>query len=173
MGQRGPKPKPVKLKLLAGNPGKRPATNARPASIRRGRPERPPELMGEAAAEWDRIVPDLDAAGLLALVDRAALAAYCLAWAELIAATQMLDEDGRIVDEPMQNARGEIIGTRKKAHPANRLQRDAFARVKTYIVEFGLTPAARGRLGDAGAPAEGAGGNTVLAIRDRIKTARG
>jgi P27 family predicted phage terminase small subunit len=62
-------------------------------------------LSAEAAAEWDRVAGELDDAGALALVDRAALAAYCLAWAELVAATRLLDAEGRIITEPIQSTR--------------------------------------------------------------------
>jgi P27 family predicted phage terminase small subunit len=140
--------------------------------VQPGRPDRPPELTAEAAAEWDRIVPELDAAGVLSKVDRAALAAYCFAWGELVGATAILEEEGRIVREPMQNSRGEVIGEKVKNHPANRLMSDASARVKAYIVEFGLTPAARQRLGDPTAEAADGPGNKVLAIWDRIRAHR-
>ena len=106
-------------------------------------------------------------------MDRAALAAYCIAWAELVATTKILNEDGRILDEPMQNSRGEVIGTKKRSHPANRLMSDASARVKAYLSEFGLTPAARQRLGDGGSgEAAGRPGNKVLEIRDRVREIR-
>ncbi len=79
MGARGPKPKNPALKLLAGNPGKRPVQRSRSGRIRKGAPVRPPELTGEAAAEWDWQVTELGAAGMLAVTDRGILAAYCLA----------------------------------------------------------------------------------------------
>lgn len=173
MGLRGPKPKPVELKLLAGNPGGRPhPAGGRPSRVKPGRPDRPPELTAEAAAEWDRIVPELTEAGLLAKVDRAALAAYCFAWAELVGATAILEAEGRIVREPMQNSKGEVIGEKVKNHPANRLMSDASARVKAYLSEFGLTPAARQRLGDPSAESAERPGNKVAAIRDRIRERR-
>lgn len=45
-------------------------------------PKKPAELRGEAAAEWRRIVPELERVGLLATVDRALLIRYCVAWSE-------------------------------------------------------------------------------------------
>jgi P27 family predicted phage terminase small subunit len=106
-----------------------------------------PEWLGdEARAEWDRIVPLLIQMEMLSEVDQVCLAAYCQATAELVIATRVLSEEGRFVTEVVQNSKGEIVGERKKPHPALTAQRDAMGRVKAYLSEFGLTPAARARL---------------------------
>jgi phage terminase small subunit len=42
-----------------------------------GAPDRPPDLQGAAAAEWDRVVADLVPSGSIATVDGAALRSYC------------------------------------------------------------------------------------------------
>lgn len=172
MGQRGPKPKPAALKILAGNPGRRPVEAPKPTGrARKGRPPKPPELTGEAAAEWDRIIPELEAAGWLSVVDRAGLAAYCLAWAQMVWADGVLLRDGAVVEEPVQTATGKKIGVRLKAHPAAKIHADASRRVKMFLDSFGLTPAARQRFeGDTGAGAPA--GNKVIAIRERIEHAR-
>lgn len=157
MGRRGPPPKPTRLKEIAGNPGKRPL-NSREPKPEAGAPGMPSWLSTEAKAEWRRIVPALEQLGLVTKVDRTALAAYCQAHAELADATKLLDKEGRVVEEPIvQRCRemGEtvesVIGFKKKLHPAVRLQRDAFARVKAFLGEFGLTPASRTRvIGKAG-----------------------
>jgi P27 family predicted phage terminase small subunit len=111
----------------------------------------PTWLSKEARNEWRRIVPELRRLGLLTLVDRTALAAYCQAHAELVEATRLLDKEGRVVEaevwgkESKDGVRAQL-GTVQKLHPAVRLQRDAFARVKAFLGEFGLTPASRCRL---------------------------
>jgi P27 family predicted phage terminase small subunit len=172
MGSRGPLPKSPALRI-AGRAG---SAAAKPtAAFVPGIPVRPKWLAGEARAEWDRIVPDLDAAGQLAVTDRAALVAYCLAWAELVWATTKVEEEGRLVEEPQQTAKGELLGSKLKAHPAVRLQRDAFHRVKVFLVEFGLSPAARRRVGGSSAAAEtqtGQPGNPFAAIAGRVAAAR-
>lgn len=152
MGRRGPPPKPTRLKELAGNPGHRPLNKREPKPTS-GAPGMPDWLSKEAKAEWRRVVPELEKLGLLTKVDRAALAAYCQAHAELADATKLLEAEGRIVSEPVTQRRkvdGEwetfVVGWKKKLHPAVRLQRDAFARVKQFLGEFGLTPATRTRL---------------------------
>src|SRR5205085_7950964 len=77
---RGRRPKPTRLKMLTGNPGKRPLNQDEPkpeASI----PDCPPELSPAARQEWDRLAAELGALRMLTNLDRAALAAYCTAYA--------------------------------------------------------------------------------------------
>lgn len=173
MGQRGPRAKHPALKLLAGIPGKRPAGIPGKAQGRakRGKPKKPDGLAGEAAAEWDRIVPELHRAGWLSVVDRAGLTAYCLAWDQMVWADGVLKVEGCIVEVPIQSARGDVIGHDHRPHPAVKIQADASRRVLAFISEFGLTPASRGRL-EGPAPEAAPKGNQVDALRERISQAR-
>jgi P27 family predicted phage terminase small subunit len=150
---RGRKPKPTALKLLQGNPGKR-SLNGREPRPEVVAPDRPDWLSPAAAAEWERVVPELLALGLLTRLDRAALCAYCQAYAELQRATEMIEAEGLILDVEVFNRAGDVTGTVRKPHPAVRLQRDAFHRVKAFLCEFGLTPSSRTRLRTPEAPAE-------------------
>lgn len=109
-------------------------------------PEPPEWLCPEGRAEWDRVVPELLAAGMLARADRATLSAYCQAWAELVDATKTLDRDGRYLSESQQNSKGEVLGEKLKPHPAIASQRDAFGRVKAFGSDLGLSPSSRMRL---------------------------
>ncbi len=142
----GPPPKPRKLKLLEGNPGKRPIYTEEPMP-RLGAPDKPDDLSLIASAEWDRVVPELDRLGLVSPVDAAALVVYCEAVAIHAAAVAKITESGVLIE----GARG---GERVK-HPAVQIARDAASTIRTYGAEFGLTPAARARMslpGDAGGP---------------------
>jgi P27 family predicted phage terminase small subunit len=145
MGRRGPAPRPSAIDDVLGNPGHR-KKNKREPKPKSARPGMPSWLSKDAKTEWKRIVPELAKVGLLTLVDRTALASYCQAHAELQIATRLLDKEGRIVEEDVYGKDGEVKGTVTKAHPAVKLQRDAFTRVKQFINEFGLTPASRSRL---------------------------
>ena len=40
----------------------------------------------------------------------------------------------------------EVVGAKKALHPAVKLQRDAFGRVKQFLAEFGLTPSSPSRM---------------------------
>jgi P27 family predicted phage terminase small subunit len=150
MGRRGPPPKPTKLRELEGNPSRRPLNDREPKP-KAGRVPCPTWLSAEAKAEWRRIVPELKRLGLLTTVDRTALACYCQAHAELVQATRTLDKEGRVVKVPVVawdkgSGTHEVVGHKLQTHPAVRLQRDAFGRVKQFLAEFGLTPASRSRL---------------------------
>jgi P27 family predicted phage terminase small subunit len=47
-------------------------------------PDCPKHLWPEAKREWRRIGPELEDAGLVAKIDRAALALYCQSWARMV-----------------------------------------------------------------------------------------
>lgn len=149
MGRRGPPPKPTKMKIAAGNPGRRPLNPHEPEPTP-GPPRMPAWLSSRAKAEWKRIVPELDRLGLLTVVDMAALAAYCQAVAELEQATRTLDKEGRVCTWPIVDKEGKKVGDRLKAHPAVAMQRDASQRIKQYLGEFGMSPSSRTRVSDFG-----------------------
>src|SRR5687768_711635 len=96
---RGRKPKPTILKVLDGNPGKRPLNDREPQPPG-GMPDRPDWLDAEAQAEWGRVTAELAMSGLLTVVDRAALAAYCTAWSRWVEAEGMVKKFGMIVKSP-------------------------------------------------------------------------
>ncbi len=136
MGRRGPPPKPTKLKLLSGNAGKRPLNPNEPepeVEI----PEIPEHLGEEARREWERISTDLADVGLLTRIDRAALAAYCQAWARWVEAEGQLKKFGVIVKSPngypMQS-------------PLLAIANKALEQMRKFLTEFGMTPASRTRI---------------------------
>ena len=73
---RGRKPKPTSLRVIEGNPGKRPLNTREPKPVR-GAPTCPAHLSPTAKAEWKRLIGQLVELGMISLLDRAALAAYC------------------------------------------------------------------------------------------------
>jgi P27 family predicted phage terminase small subunit len=171
VGQRGPKPKPAALKLLAGNPGKRSTqSSGGRGRVRKGVPDRPPELTGEAAAEWDRVAPELDAAGLLAVTDRGILAALCLTYQDMLACRDTIAREGRYLTVPIQTSKGEVTGEKTVTHPAVKDLAEACKRYATIAKELGVTAASRARLeGDGG---DGDKGNRVSNLRERIQQIR-
>lgn len=133
---RGRRPKPTRLKVLTGNPGKRPLNMDEPrpeAAI----PDCPSELGPVAKQEWARLVGDLAKLGLLTNLDRAALAAYCAAYALWAEATEAIQKYGAMVKSPtgfpMQSPYVAV---------ANR-QAEIMMRIAS---EFGFTPASRSRI---------------------------
>ena len=81
---------------LANNPGKRPVEA--PIKPPPGIPERPASLKGEAADEWDRVVPVLDAMGILSVLDRAVICDYCQCWADICRVTGELENAPSLVE---------------------------------------------------------------------------
>ena len=133
---RGPKPRPTAIRRANGNPGKRGYNAAEPV-LAVGMPDCPTHLSEEAAAEWHRIALYLHDAGVLTLVDRAALAAYCQCYGRWVEAEEKLREtpilfktpSGYIQQSPwlgISNRQLELMGR--------------------YMAELGLTPASRSRI---------------------------
>jgi P27 family predicted phage terminase small subunit len=106
-------------------------------SIYSGAPKPPTWLDKEARAEWHRIVPDLEAAGILCEVDRAALSLLCDAWSKYCDAREIVDREGLTVESPKG-------GTAK--HPCVSVMTDMHDRWKRMCEQFGLTPQSRSRI---------------------------
>jgi P27 family predicted phage terminase small subunit len=148
---KGRKPKPVGLKLLAGNPGRRPLPKQ--PSFGAKPPSCPAHLDATAKAEWRRIVGMLATAGVLALTDRAALAAYCQLYSRVVKLEKVVQKDGEVLSETIEKrhyAKGgeEVVQKRTKYYrsPYAIELHSAYDQMKAFIVEFGLTPSSRQRL---------------------------
>ena len=141
----GRRPLPTAIRKLRGNPSDKPLNDAEPKPSP-GRPERPRDLHGLARKEWDSTVPELEAMGVLARVDAKALAAYCREYANWIRAEKDCQKRGLILEEPIVTRDGVQIGVRVKRNPAVQVANDALRLMKAFMIEFGMTPAARSRI---------------------------
>jgi len=149
----GPPPKPTHLKLITGNPGKRKLNKNEPKPTI-GIPPVPDHLSDEAKAEWTRIAVDLNAIGLLTHVDRAALAAYCQAWADWVEAEEQLRRYGKVVKSPVKvvtrrSGGAEVTETSggfPMQSPFLPIRNRALELMHKFLTEFGMTPAARSRI---------------------------
>ena len=134
----GRPPKPTHLKVLQGNPGKRTLNKAEPKPQAKA-PPCPRHLSKEARKEWRRISKELLTLGLLTAVDRAALAAYCQAWARWVQAEEAMSADDfkpvAITDTGYEHA-----------SPWIGIANNALKQMKAFLTEFGLTPASRSRV---------------------------
>lgn len=171
MGARGPKAKPLALKMLAGNPGKRPLAAGRGAKWTAGSPAMPKHLGKSARAVWKRTAQELADAGVLALADRDILAAYAVAVADLEALSARIEKDGLMVEVDSLDRNGRPTGVKVlKAHPGLKWRQDLLGKVRQLASELGVTPAARSRV--SGPPEANLAGNKVLELRARIEAAR-
>jgi P27 family predicted phage terminase small subunit len=135
MGERGPAPKPTSLRILEGNPSKRPLPKSEPKPAVGA--TCPDWLPAEAKAEWQRVAPELERMGLLTKVDSTALAAYCAAYARWRAAEEAIAVHGlTFLTESGYAAQRPEVGIANKA----------MADIRAFCKEFGLTPSARGRM---------------------------
>ena len=145
MGLRGPRPTPTALKLLRDNPGRRPLNKRepRPPAVI---PTAPAHLDPVARAEWRRVVRPLAAAGLVTQVDRAALAVYCTAWSRWVDAEKKLVEFGSVLASPTKGF--------PLLSPYLTIANTAMAQMRSFLAEFGMTPASRSRI-ETGEPKTG------------------
>jgi P27 family predicted phage terminase small subunit len=132
----GAPPKPTALKVLAGNPGRRPL-NTREPKPELKIPSCPAHLSDEARKEWRRISKLIVKLGLLSVVDRAALAGYCMAWGRWVEAEEQLKKTGTVVKTP----NGYPI-----VSPYLSIANKAVEQMRIFLTEFGLTPASRSRI---------------------------
>lgn len=151
---RGRPPLPTAVKALRGTLRRHRRNPNEPLPIP-GTPSAPSWLGHEAKAEWRRIVPQLRQRGLLEVIDRALVVAYCVAWEELVVAQRELLEQG----STSVTARGAIV-----AHPALKRAQVARMQLHKFGVEFGIGPAARSRVRAGPRPLDPA----VIARRKRF-----
>jgi P27 family predicted phage terminase small subunit len=141
---RGRKPKPSHLKLVTGNPGKRPVNDFE-AAPQRDLPLPPTELNDDAKVEWGRVSGELYRVGLLSAVDRATLAAYCQAYGRWMQAERVLGamakKDSETLGLMVTSAKGNPI-----QNPLIGVANKAMADMAHYAIEFGMTPSARSRI---------------------------
>jgi len=149
----GPPPKPTHLKLITGNPGKRKLNKNEPKPTA-GIPPVPDHLSDEDKTEWFRVAAELNAVGLLTQVDRAALAAYCQAWADWVEAEEQLRRYGKMVKSPVKSVTRrsggaevtETSGGFPMQSPFLPIRNRALEIMHKFLTEFGMTPAARSRI---------------------------
>lgn len=124
------------MKELAGNPGKRPL-NRREPKLASTLPPCPRHLSAEAKREWRRMGGELARMGVVTAVDRAALAAYCQAWARWVDAEGQVARLGTIV----KTANGNLI-----QNPYLAVANRALEQMTRLAAEFGMTPSSRSRV---------------------------
>lgn len=145
MAARGRKPKPTALKILEGNPGKRPLNENEPVPPK-GPIKCPSWLLPEAKKEWKRLAPALDAMGILTMTDEKAFAGYCQAYARWKEAEEFITQHGSIFKTPS----GYV-----QQVPQVSIAQQNLKIMQSFCAEFGLTPATRVRIIAAGHKEEG------------------
>ena len=138
----GPPPKPIEMKLLEGNPGKRKLNKNAPM------PERIislkcPKFIGKyGRQEWQRITSDLSRLNMLTGVDQGALEMYCQTYQKWRDAEDYLIKEGTVY--AIKDDYGNIKCVQQVPQVSIAHQSAEYCR--KMLSEFGLTPAARTRL---------------------------
>ncbi|AWK85039.1 phage terminase small subunit P27 family [Azospirillum thermophilum] len=136
----GRRPTPTHLKLVKGNPGKR-GINKQEPQPRRTLPSPPDHLSDGARLTWGRLTVLLDRMGVLTEADAYALERLCEIYGEILECQEVIAEVGRTYET--RNEAGSVM---YRARPEVAMLADADRRFKSYLVEFGLTPAARSKV---------------------------
>lgn len=138
----GRPPTPTALKLLAGNPGKRPLNEDEP-EIPTEAPNMPEYLDAVAQEEWKRIVPVLLRMRVLTEADQIQLSLLCQTYSTMIQAQQKLSAEGLV-----SRSEGGFVQT----SPYFSIIVKCLAAISKISSEFGLSPSARVRLHAAPKP---------------------
>ena len=146
MATRGRKPKPTALKVLEGNPGKRPLNEHEPVPPK-VQLKCPDWLLPEAKKEWKRLAPALEAMGVLTMADLMAFAGYCQAYARWREAEEFISQHGSIFKTPS----GYV-----QQVPQVSIAQQNLKIMQSFCSDFGLTPATRSRIIAAGGDSENA-----------------
>ncbi len=132
MGLRGPAPKATNLKILEGNPGKRPLNMNEPE------PEKgatcPRWLSKTAKTHWRELCPVLEACGIMTRADRYTLAAYCDALANYRRATVEIEQLEHLVEDN---------GRTTKISPLVTAQKNYAELMIKFGTKLGLSPSDR------------------------------
>ncbi len=135
MGLRGPIPKPTALKILEGNPGKRPLNRHEPNPG--GVPQCPKHLDAQARREWRRLLPILLKMRVLTEADYIALANLCQTYSTMVKAQEQLQKAGLLY----KSQSGYI-----QQSPLLSIVNSCVETITKLCREFGLTPSSRSRL---------------------------
>lgn len=146
MAIRGRKTKPTALKVLEGNPGKRPLNDREPVPPK-ATLKCPAWLLPEAKKEWKRLAPALEAMGVLTMADLTAFEGYCQAYARWKEAEAFITQHGSIFQTPS----GYV-----QQVPQVSIAQQNLKIMQSFCSEFGLTPATRARIIAGGGSEDGA-----------------
>lgn len=147
---RGTKPKPTKLKMLQGNPGKRPLNENEPKP-EKSLPTPPGFLSDKAKEEWERVATPLYKLGLLTELDRTVLAGYCQLYSRWEAIEDALAEDELVMYRHTVDGAG-IEHAEKKQNPLVIMARQTLKEIRMFCAEFGMTVSSRSRMVVGGEP---------------------
>ena len=140
MSTRGRKPKPTRLKLLTGNPGKRALNEREPQpALLPSLPAPPKQLSRDARKVWIQVGGILLALRVLSELDLSALAAYATVCGRWMQAERYIARKGIMVC-PAPGSKFRIL------NPMLPVANKCLQQMLQLQAEFGLTPSSRTRV---------------------------
>ncbi len=137
---RGRKPTPTHLKVLAGNPGKRPMNDDEPEATS-GIPPVPIHMTEDEQAAWKKLGEQLNAAGVLTNLDAMAFEILVRAYVRVVDAARKVAEHG-----PVWMEKGDSKIPKFAYSPYWAMQNKEEKKLIALLAEFGLTPSSRTRV---------------------------
>ena len=137
----GRKAHPTALRIIKGNPTRRPLNKQEP------KPQKwttqPPERLSEKALSvWEHVEGVMQGIGVLAQTDAAGVELLCEAYADYLDAREELKEFGSNYYTTTTRDGGLMYRT----HPAMGVIQDADRRIRAWLVEYGMTPSSRSKI---------------------------
>lgn len=158
---KGRKPTPTHLKLVKGNPGRRPLNPLEPTPPR-ARPSAPEHISDKARETWGYVTAILDRMGILTEAYAIGVEMLCEAYADKLAARAALALP--VIASRKDRVSGEEItwtiaeagsrtylgfgkdGVMIRQRPEVAMVADADRRIRGWLAEFGMTASARTRV---------------------------
>lgn len=144
----GPPKTPTHLRLVRGNPSKRPINKNEPQPPK-GVPPVPKHFDKQGKYWFKRMAEELDAIGVISQLDARALELLVEAYTEYRHHCETLDREGYTYavysDDDADEGKGREIRM-IKPHPAAMMKADAWKRLRAMLAEFGMTPSSRSKV---------------------------
>ncbi|EKM0887305.1 phage terminase small subunit P27 family [Salmonella enterica] len=144
----GPPKTPTHLRLVRGNPSKRPINKNEPQPPK-GVPPVPKHFDKQGKYWFKRMAEELDAIGVISQLDARALELLVEAYTEYRHHCETLDREGYTYavysdDDADEGKKREIRMI--KPHPAAMMKADAWKRLRAMLAEFGMTTSSRSKV---------------------------
>lgn len=155
-GNSGRPQKPAALHILHGNRSKKNfdelIEEIKSPAIPVAAPPMPDVLSDDAVAEWERLIPDLTALGLISTLDQMALATYCQAYADWLRYERLIAKRNAQSDDDLGGDIQVFKTGAEQTGVLRQLSNDAAKRANAAGAQFGFSPMARRNLKTAPAP---------------------
>jgi P27 family predicted phage terminase small subunit len=148
---RGRKPKLTQRQISEGDPRKKGVHKLKEKLLnepnaKRGLPECPEHLGERGKAAWRFWAKELADMNLDCRPDAMMLEGACANYDRAVDADIMLLKAGIVIEEPITDKEGLVVGYKLKTHPAVAVSFKAWSQVKAFCSDFGLSPVSRTRL---------------------------